>query len=112
MRGTGYNQGDIVLVDFPFSDLQNSKRRPAIVVSNSIVNKGLDVICAQITSQVYKDVFSFVLSDANMTKPLGGYSEIRCHKIFIIEKTKIIGKISHLHATAQPELFKKIKSFF
>jgi len=38
MRGTGYNQGDIVLVDFPFSDLQNSKRRPAIVVSNSIVN--------------------------------------------------------------------------
>lgn len=112
MSGGGYNQGDIVLVDFPFTNLTGSKPRPVIIISNSQVNKTLDVVCAQITSQPYKDDFSFEILDKHVTKPLGGYNEIRCHKIMTIEKTKIRKGIPHLHKTIQPDLFKKIKSLF
>ena len=56
-----YNQGDIVLVPFPFTLGTSSKPRPAIVVSNSIVNKTQDVILAQITSKPRKDEFTYIL---------------------------------------------------
>ncbi len=44
--------GDIVFVPFPFSDLSNNKRRPALVLADLIGN---DIILCQITSQFNKD---------------------------------------------------------
>lgn len=41
-------KGDIVIVPFPFSDLSQSKRRPALVVAKLT---GDDLILCQITSQ-------------------------------------------------------------
>ena len=41
-------KGDIVVVPFPFSDLTNSKRRPALVITELT---GDDVILCQITSK-------------------------------------------------------------
>lgn len=47
------NQGDIVLVSFPFTDLSSSKQRPAIVISSDKYNNCRDdVIIAAITSQI------------------------------------------------------------
>jgi hypothetical protein len=40
--------GDVVIVPFPFSDLSESKRRPALVLA---VLTGDDLILCQITSQ-------------------------------------------------------------
>lgn len=110
MAGTSYNQGDIVLIPFPFSDLTSLKVRPAIIISNSTVNKTSDLICAQITSQIYKDDFSFEIKNANVTIPLNGYSEIRCHKIFTANKSIIKKKISHLHLPKQSLLLDKVKT--
>lgn len=39
--GTNYKQGDVILVSFPFTDLENSKRRPALIVSNDLINQVL-----------------------------------------------------------------------
>jgi len=36
------NRGDVVLVDWPFSDLSGSKLRPAIVVQADFLNGLLD----------------------------------------------------------------------
>ena len=33
-----YNQGDILLIPIPFSDLKTSKKRPVLVLSNSDYN--------------------------------------------------------------------------
>lgn len=50
---TTYSFGDVVLVRFPFTNEQGSKRRPAVVVSNQSYNQHKpDVILAPITSQV------------------------------------------------------------
>lgn len=61
-------QGTIVLVPFPFSDNPAiSKKRPAIIISNSLVNSGQDVMLAAITSQIRNDKFSFLLDNQDLT---------------------------------------------
>lgn len=103
-----YTRGDIVLIPFPFTDLTASKLRPAIVVSNSNVNKTTDLILAQITSEIKNDNFSFEIRDADVTRPLNGYSEIRCHKIFTGSKYIIKRKISSLKGDKQIDLLNQI----
>ncbi len=45
-------KGDVVIVPFPFSDLSQAKRRPALVVAKLT---GDDLILCQITSQAVSD---------------------------------------------------------
>lgn len=45
----GFIKGDVVVVPFPFSDLTQAKRRPALVVA---VLPGNDLILCQITSRL------------------------------------------------------------
>ncbi len=44
--------GAVVLVRFPFSDLSQSKLRPAIVLANA--GRGNQILC-QVTSKPYSD---------------------------------------------------------
>ena len=44
--------GDVVLIPFPYSDLSQAKRRPALVIAD--VGMGDFVLC-QITSRSYAD---------------------------------------------------------
>jgi mRNA interferase MazF len=44
-----YSKKDVILVRYPFSDLSNSKVRPAVVVSASHVSQ--DIIIAPLTSK-------------------------------------------------------------
>lgn len=108
MPGRGFFQGDIVIINFPFSDQQDGKPRPAIVISNSTVNKGADVILAQITSNIRQDEFSFLLEDADLTHSLQGVSEVRCHKMFTTAKTKIQRKVSALKSNKKADLYRQI----
>lgn len=91
-----YNQGDIVLVPFPFSDNSKTKLRPAIIISNSKVNGTKEIILAQITSTIRRDGFSFLLEDKLLTRNLDDYCEIRCHKLFTADKNIVVKKISSL----------------
>ena len=106
-----YNQGDIVLVPFPFTMGTSSKVRPVIVVSNSTVNNTEDVILAQITSKPRKDVFTYALENEKLSESLNLSSQVRCHKIFIVQKTTIYKKISTLNQIGRSELREKIISF-
>jgi mRNA interferase MazF len=44
-----YKKGDILLINFPFTDLQTSKKRPIIVIQDE--NELNDFVCFQITSK-------------------------------------------------------------
>jgi mRNA interferase MazF len=48
-------KGDVVVIPFPFSDLSNYKKRPALVIANSF---GEDIILAQITRSINLNNFS------------------------------------------------------
>ena len=47
-------KGDVVVVPFPFSDLSQSKKRPALVLADLT---GDDLILSQITSQNIYDIY-------------------------------------------------------
>jgi mRNA interferase MazF len=100
-----YLQGDIVLVPFPFSDEPTeTKARPAIIISNSTVNKTADVILAQITSTIRADEFSFLIDDKNVQTKLHNICEVRCHKLFTAQKSIIKKKISALKVDKYKDL--------
>lgn len=52
--------GSVVLVPFPFSDLSQSKRRPAVVLADA--ERG-DWIRCQVTSKAYSDARAVELTD-------------------------------------------------
>lgn len=49
---TSYSFGDVVLVGFPFTNLQAAKRRPAVIIHSPVYQERPDVILMAITSQV------------------------------------------------------------
>ncbi len=53
-------KGDIVVLPFPFSDLTQAKRRPALVIAEL---KGNDVTLCQITSQWVKDEYAIPIDE-------------------------------------------------
>ena len=86
--------GDIVVVPFPFSNLSNSKRRPALVLSNL---NGDDVILCQITSQSKKDFYAVGLQKEDFDNgSLNKISQIRPNRIFTADKNIILYKIGNL----------------
>lgn len=55
---TNYKQGDVVLVDFGFSEGTGSKKRPALIISNNQYHESRqEVIIAAITSNTERILF-------------------------------------------------------
>lgn len=103
-------QGDIVLFPFPFSNLAGQKKRPAIIISNKVVNKTQDIVLAMVSGQNKNDEFSFALKQSELTHNLPTKSEVRCHRIFTADKNLILKKLSALKKPQRQELLEKISS--
>lgn len=80
---------------FPFSDLSDSKRRPALVLSDS---QGNDIILCQITSKNTKDNCAIPLENSDLENgAMQVSSNIRPNRLFTADKKIIIytlGRIS------------------
>ncbi len=107
-----YDQGDIVLVPFPLTNLTTSKVRPAIVVSNSDINDTNDVILAAITTNLRNDEFSFKLENSALSNPMRKECEVRCHKLFTCDQTIIQQAITTLNTSNLEKLTKVFKRCF
>ncbi len=89
-------KGDVVVVPFPFSDLSQSKRRPALVLAEL---EGDDRILCQITSQSVQDQYAIQLNDDDFAKgSLERPSNIRPNRIFTADAHIIIYRIGCLTA--------------
>jgi len=87
-------KGDVVILNFPFSDLSATKRRPAFVLAN--VGYG-DVVLCQITSKPAKNEFSVKIEpDDFETGSLPITSFIRADKLFTADKELILYKAGHI----------------
>lgn len=81
-------KGDVVVVPFPFSDLSQSKRRPALVVATI---DGDDSILCQITSKTVKDLYGILIEETDFKSgSLQQAGNIRPNRLF----TADIGSIS------------------
>ncbi len=91
----GFVKGDVVVVPFPFSDLSQAKRRPALVVAELT---GDDLILCQITSQIVKDGYAVPVSDADFSN--GGLkqpSNIRPNRLFTADNRIVLYRVGRLN---------------
>jgi len=58
-------KGDVVVIPFPFSDLSQAKRRPALVLAEL---EGNDRILCQITSRLVQDKYAIQLDEDDFAK--------------------------------------------
>ena len=92
-------------VKFPFSDASATKVRPALIISNTFVNKTGDYLLMQITSRLKSDSLSLAIKETDFIgSPLLKQSELRLHKIFICNEVLIAGSITNV----SPGFMKKV----
>ena len=88
--------GQVVLLPFPFSDLSQSKLRPALLLAGA--DRG-DWIACQITSNPYSDARAITLgNDAFADGGLRRVSYARPGKLFTANETLFSAQAGKLHA--------------
>ena len=103
-------KGDVVVVPFPFSDLSDSKRRPALVLADL---SGDDIILCQITSQFSKDSSAILLSETDFSNgTLKADSHIRPNRLFTADKRIIAYKAGSITAAKYQEVFEVLAELF
>ncbi|MDR4466555.1 MAG: type II toxin-antitoxin system PemK/MazF family toxin [Nitrospira sp.] len=86
--------GTVVLVRFPFSDLSQTKLRPAVVLAEA--GRGDWVLC-QVTSKSYADSRAIRLEDTNFSAgSLRVLSYVRPGKLFTANRDLIISEVATL----------------
>jgi len=102
--------GSVVLVPFPFSDLSNSKKRPAVVVASA--GRGDWILC-QITSNPYSDPNSIPLDSMDF---FHGGLQIRSYarpaKLFTASESLIISEAGQLTADSLQLIRNQIITLF
>lgn len=96
--------GNLILIPFPYSDLQAIKKRPVLALTSP--DRHGDFICLAITSvrtekQAIQIVDTF-LEQGTLPK----ISWIRLDKIFTLSETSIIESFGHLKNSAMQEVLK------
>lgn len=98
-------KGDVV-VPFPFSDLTQAKRRPALVIS---VLEGDDLILSQITSQSIRDNYAIPLDDKDFeTGSLKQISNVRPNRIFTADNNIVLYKVGNLKIEKLNKVIEKV----
>ena len=99
-------KGDVVVLNFPFSDLSGAKRRPALVVADL---DGNDVILCQITTRSKMDAYSIYLDADDFTDgKLAAESVVRPNKIFTADETIILYIACKINADTTKKVVKSI----
>ncbi len=102
-RGRGLRQGDVVLINFPFSDRSSSKVRPALVVSNDEHNaRDVDRLFVLISSNTrVRSEEDILLSPGDADFAPSGLkrpSVLRCTKLINLDSSKLrarrLGRVS------------------
>ena len=103
-----FQQKELVLLPYPFSDQVGTKVRPAVIISNDAFNKRCeDCVMAPLTTVIKDEPFSLLMNQDSLDSgKLLKQSRVRIDKIFTIKKSLIMMKIGKINT----EMLIKIKS--
>ncbi len=102
----GFVKGDVVVIPFPFSDLSQSKRRPALVIAPL---RGEDVILCQLTSRTIGDNYAIPVDEADFASGrLKQPGNIRPNRLFTADTHIILYRVGHLKAEKLAEVIDKL----
>lgn len=99
-------QGDIVLVRFPFSNVIDYKIRPALIVSNNSFNKKFDSWICPITTK--KSVQCIEFNDSIIEGKLDRKSFVKTNIVAVIERDLMLKKIGKINHKKTNEIIEKI----
>lgn len=98
-------KGDIVLINFPFTDLTGSKLRPAV----TLIEGDADITVCFITTRFHWQDETDIRIDASSSSGLKHASLIRTSKLATLGKTLARGLLGRLTASEVIELDVKLK---
>lgn len=97
-------KGDVVVFPFPFSDLTQVKRRPALILAEL---DGDDRILCQITSRHFLDEYAVQITDDDFEEgSLKKTSNIRPNRVFTADSRIILYRAGHLKTEKVDESIK------
>jgi mRNA interferase MazF len=100
----------IVLVRFPFSDLSQTKLRPAVVLADA--GHGDWILC-QVTSKPYGDARAIKLEDANFASgSLRVTSYARPAKLFTANRDLIVAQVATLNQESFTQIIDTVVKLF
>jgi mRNA interferase MazF len=93
-------QGDIVLIPIPFTDLSSHKRRPVIVISNNEYNrKTADIVVVALTSNPATVDYSFTITSSDLDQgQLNRPSKVRVDKIYTLSQAIVVKTFGRVNA--------------
>ncbi len=94
--------GQVVVLPFPFSNLEQNKYRPGLLLAD--VQRGDWLVC-QITSQAYTDNRAIeIVGDDFIVGSLQKISYARAGKLFTAHETLFVDSVGRLHAKKLAEV--------
>ena len=111
---TSYKPGDIILVKFPFTNLETTKKRPALILHHTFHTSKIDIIgIAMITSQIEGyplagDVLIQKWKEANLLYP----SLVRLSKTATIDSDLVDKRLGQLHPDDIATIKKSFQKLF
>ncbi len=105
-----YKQGDIVVLELPFTDLLGSKLRPVLVLN--AVDLGEDIIVAKITSSPGPHRIPIMQSDLAAGRLKKEPSYIDCSSIFTVEKKLVVKVVGRLDEESLLKVKKELTIIF
>lgn len=101
-----YKKGDIVLIDFPFTDFNRSKKRPVLIIKNE--NSFNDIVCFQITSQSTQQSIHKIEQESLSSGNLKLVSFVKYDKCFTLHSSMVDKKL----ASVDNRFMDELKVFF
>lgn len=109
-------RGDVVIVEFPYTDGQRGKNRPALVLQNDRDNTRLsNTVVAMISGNVrHSDETTQVLiepaRETGASSGLHGPSVVKCCNLFTVRQQDIQRTIRHLSESLQTSIDLALRS--
>lgn len=102
-----FEQGDIIVVPFPFTDLSRLKQRPVLVLSNKEYNqKTKDIVTCGITSNLKDTNYSVIFNNSDLIEgQIPVKSRIKVNKIFTLSQSIVKKKVAKVNS----QILKKVK---
>lgn len=109
------NKGDIVLVEFPFTDLSQTKLRPAVVLSANLPLNEITLcfVSSQNVDRLSPEEFALNITDSEFPQTgLRVSSKVRVTRITTITKQLITRRVGHLETRYIHQLNQILRRMF
>jgi mRNA-degrading endonuclease toxin of MazEF toxin-antitoxin module len=108
-------RGDVVIVDFPFTDQPTGKRRPAVVVQADVYNRMITkTVVAMVTGNLTRQndpahLFVDPRTPEGQSSGLRAQSLVSCTNLFTIDQEDIGRTLGHLSDVLKQRLNDRLK---